>query len=151
MCRSTKPETLDALLAQICHLHYSRSRQLFDEIGLYRGQPPVLDALWEQEGLTQTELAERLQITQATVTKMLQRMEKTGFVLRKPDPEDLRVSRVYMTEMGRGAWGRVQAIWQKADDETFAGLTPEERMLLRRLFLDIRQNLLRATDGHELI
>ena len=57
----TKPDTLDFLLAQVCHLHHFRAFELLEALGLYRGQPPVLRALWEQEGLTHTELAERLQ------------------------------------------------------------------------------------------
>ncbi len=144
MHRSSESEPMNGLLAQVCHLHHSRARQLFEALGLYRGQPPVLEALWEREGLTHTELAERLQITPATVTKMLQRMQKAGFVLRKPDARDLRVSRVYMTEAGRSAREAVEAIWQQSEDETFARFTPEERVLLRRFLLDIRENLRRV-------
>ena len=141
MRHSNQPETLNQLLIQVCHLHYSRARQLFDALGLYRGQPPVLDVLSEHEGLTHGELAECLQITQATVTKMLQRMEKAGFLVRRADPDDLRVSRVYLTDAGRSAWQQVQAIWAQADEETFARFTPEERILLRRFLIDIRTNL----------
>ena len=144
MRRSIDPDSLDALLAQICHLHYCRAQQLFEAIGLYRGQPRVLDALWEQDGLTHTELAERLQVTQATITKMLQRMEKAGLLRRKPDAEDLRVSRVFLTETGRGVQAEIQAAWQQSEQETFARFSPEERILLRRFLLDIRENLLRA-------
>ena len=68
MSQSTEPETLDYLLAQICHLHYSRARTLLEAIGLHRGQPPVLHALREQEGLTHTNLDRRLHVTPATIT-----------------------------------------------------------------------------------
>jgi DNA-binding MarR family transcriptional regulator len=71
MPKPSHSETMDFLLVNICHLHHTRARQLFRAIGLYRGQPQVLLALWEQEGLTQTELAERLKIAPATATKML--------------------------------------------------------------------------------
>ena len=95
------------------------------------GKPPVLLALWEQEGFTQTELADRLKITPATVTKMLQRMEKTGFIQRKPDAKDQRVSRVYLTKAGRAIQGDVEAVWKTMQAETFANFTLEERILLR--------------------
>ncbi len=65
-------------------------------------------------------------------------------MLRKPDAEDRRVSRVHMTEAGRSAREAVQAIWQQSEDETFARFTPEERILLRRFLLDIRENLRRV-------
>ncbi len=137
-------ESLDQLLALVCHLHHSRARQLLEALGLYRGQPPVLFALWDQEGLTHTELAERLQNTPSTVSKMLQRMEKAGFVVRRPDAEDQRLSRVYLTEAGWAIKSDVQAVFRRTEAETFAGFTLEERVLLRRFLLQLRDNLLHA-------
>ena len=99
-------------------------------------------ALWEQEGLTHTELAERLQNTPATITKMLQRMEKAGFVQRRPDANDQRVSRVYLTEAGRAIQAQVQAVWDSMEADTFAGFTPEERLLLRGFLHRILHNLI---------
>jgi MarR family transcriptional regulator, organic hydroperoxide resistance regulator len=136
-----EPNTLDFLLAQVCHHHQFRANALLEAIGLYRGQPPVLFALWDQEGLTHTQLAERLQNTPATITKMIQRMEKAGFVQRRPDANDQRVSRVYLTEAGRAIQSQVQAIWDTMEAETFAGFTGEESLLLRTFLLRIRQNL----------
>ena len=144
MSQPTEPESLDFLLAQVCHLHHSRAHALLEAIGLYRGQPPVLRALWEQEGLTHTELAERMHVTPATITKMLQRMEKAGFVVCKPDAEDQRVSRVYPTEAGRTIRRQVQAIWQAMEMETFDGLTEGERVSLHRFLLQMRENLMRV-------
>jgi MarR family transcriptional regulator, organic hydroperoxide resistance regulator len=138
-------DTLDFLLVNICHLHHSRAHQLLEAIGLYRGQPPVLRALWEQEGLTQTDLAERMKITPATMTKMLQRMEKAGFIQRKPDVEDQRVSRVYLTDAGRGVQKDLEAVWAQMYAETFADFTEDECVVLRRFLLQIRENLVKAT------
>ncbi len=145
MTQSTEPETLDFLLAQVCHLHYSRVRTLAEAIGLHRGQPPVLQALWDQEGLTHTNLAQRLRVTPATITKMLQRMEAAGFVVSRPDAEDQRVSRVYLTEAGRAIETKVETVRQAMDRETFDGLTPKERAALRRFLIRVRENLVRAT------
>jgi len=145
MIKPNHLESLDFLLANICHLHHSLAHRLFEAIGLYRGQPPVLLALWEQEGFTQIELAERLQIAPATVTKMLQRMEKAGFIQRKPDGIDQRVSRVYLAEAGRAIQSKVETVWKTMEAETFANLTLEEQALLRRLLLQIRENLHHAT------
>ncbi len=145
MSQPTKPETVDQLLAQVCHLHHSRVRKLLEATGLYRGQPLVLRALWEQEGLTHTDLAQRLRVTPATITKMLQRMENAGFVMSRPDAEDQRVSRVYLTEAGRAIQAEVEAVLQTMEQETFDGFTPKERVVLRRFLLHIRENLVRAT------
>ncbi len=138
-------EPLDLLLGQVSRLHFVRAHTLLETIGLYRGQPPVLRALWEQEGLTHTALAERLHVTPATMTKMLQRMEKAGFLTRRPDPEDQRVSRVYLTKTGRAMRDRLQPIWRQMETETFAGFTPQERDAIRETLLRIRENLMQAT------
>ncbi len=145
MSLPNRPETMDILLANICHLHYIRAHQLLEAIGLYRGQPPVLRALWGQEGLSQTALAARLRISPATITKMLQRMEKAGFIQRKPDAEDQRITRVFLTEAGRAIQTEVETVWETMEAETYAGFALEERGLLRRFLLQMRENLLCAT------
>ena len=141
----TTPENIDLILANIGHLHRTRITQLFDALGLYQGQPRVLRLLWMQEGLTHTELAERLKVTPATTTKMLQRMEKTGFLVRRPDEQDQRVSRVFLTETGRRVQAEVEKLFRQMEQETFAGLSDEEREVLRGLLLRVRDNLLTVT------
>ena len=108
--QQTELQALDFLLGQVCRLHYVRAQGLLDAIGIYRGQPPVLYVLHEQEGLTQSELAARLEVAPATVTKMLQRLERAGFVQRQTDSEDQRVSRVYLTDAGRAIQEDVVAV-----------------------------------------
>ncbi len=142
-----EPNTLDFLLAQICHHHHFRANTLLEAIGLYRGQPPVLFVLWEQEGLTHTELAEHLHNSPATITKMVQRMEKAGFVQRRPDASDQRISRVYLTDAGKAIRQQVQAVFDTMEAETFAGFTNEERAALRRFLQQIRQNLIKVNGG----
>ena len=144
MSSSPDSESLDFLLAQICRLHHARAHTLLEALGLYRGQPPMLHALWEQEGLTHGELAARLHVQPATVTKMIQRMERTGFVECKPDAQDQRVSRVYLTDAGRAIQTEVKQVWRTMEDETFAGFTPEERVWMHRFFLHMRENLIRV-------
>ncbi len=142
-----EPQSLDFLLAQVSRLHHHRAHELLDKLGLYRGQPPVLFALWEQEGLTHSELAERLGITPATTTRMLQRMEKAGFVQRQPDASDQRVSRVYLTEAGRAVRAELEAVWQQMELESFRGFSDEERVVLRSFLSRLRENLAQAIQG----
>jgi DNA-binding MarR family transcriptional regulator len=147
MFQQPDPESIDMMLAQVCRLHHTRAHTLLESLGLYRGQPPMLHALWRQEGLTHSELAELLHVRPATITRMLQRMEKAGFVERRQDAEDRRVSRVYLTQAGRAIQSGVQRVWRTLEAETLAGMTPEERALLERLLARVRENLLRVVDG----
>ena len=149
--KSPKTQTLDGLLAQVSHLHHNRAHASLDILGLYRGQPPVLFALWDQDGLTHRELAEKLEITPATVTRMIQRMEKAGFVQRKADAGDQRISRVYLSEAGRAVHAKLQSIRNRMEVEYFAGFNDEERALLRSFLLRIRANLAEATEGKSVV
>ena len=132
---------MDWLLAQVCHHHYSRTHALLEKTGLYRGQPPLLWMLWEQEGLTHSELAQKLHNTPATITRMLQRMEKSGFVRCEPDARDQRVSRVYLTPAGRAVREQVTAIHSRIERETFDGFSAEELEQLRGYLERMRDNL----------
>ena len=129
------------MLAQACKLHRQRAEALLNEIGLHVGQEMLLSSLWEKEGLTQTELADCMMIQSATVTNMLQRMERSGFVERRPDAKDQRISRVYATEKGRGLEEAVEEQWGRLEQESFAGFSVEERVLLRRLLLQVYRSL----------
>ncbi len=143
-------ERLERVLAEVCRLKHRRMRALLHALGLHRGQPALLRALWEREGMTQTELARRLCVQPATITKMVSRMEKAGFLRREPDPEDQRVSRVYLTPSGRAVRADVERTWEVLEREAFTGFSPEERVLLLKLLLRVRDNL-RAVIGEEVV
>jgi DNA-binding MarR family transcriptional regulator len=146
MATQIEPETIDWLFVQVCRLHYSRAHIILEEIGLYRGQPPVLRHLHIQDGLTQTELGQRLEVSPATVTKMIQRMEKAGFVQRRQDEADQRVSRVYLTQAGRAIKAEMAARLKTIEAEAFAGFSLDERVIMRRLLLQMRDNLQKVVD-----
>lgn len=147
MSHHPESETLHWLFGQVCRLHRARIHDSFESLGLYRGQPPVLYALWEQEGMTHTELCKRLGVQPSTITKMIKRMEKVGFVERRSDPSDQRLSRVYLTDRGRAVQNEVNQVWGRIESETFEGFTVEEQVLLRRFFMHMRDNLARFADG----
>lgn len=144
MRKAIDPDSLNHLLWQVCRLNHARAHQLFDALGVYRGQPPLLEALWERDGQTHSELAGRLHVTPATMSRMIQRMEKAGFVTRKPDPADRRVSRVWLTQAGRDIRSGIAQAIRAIEADTFAGFTVEERVLLRRFLQQLRDNLIRV-------
>jgi DNA-binding MarR family transcriptional regulator len=71
-------------------------------------------------------------------------MEKAGFVERRQDAEDQRVSRVYLTDAGRNIRDAVEGVWSELEGQAFAGFSSEERALLSRFLLRIRENLMRG-------
>ena len=128
-------------IGKVCGSNYHRMRELLDGLGLYKGQPPVLHALWEQNGMTQSELAETLNRSPSTITKTVQRMERSGFVERRPDPHDERVSRVHLTEAGRQIQSDVEVVWHTLATETFAGFNEEELATLYSMLRRMYQNI----------
>jgi DNA-binding MarR family transcriptional regulator len=134
-------DELGYLLAEISKLHRAHAHAALEELGVYRGQNFVLIALSEQEGLAQSELAEKLLVTPPTISNSLDRMETAGWIVRRPDPDDRRVSRVYLTEVGCALQDAVSSLWHDLEVQTFAGLTLEEKNSLWQILLKIRDNL----------
>lgn len=146
MAQKTLQETTGYLLAQTCKLLRARVHALLEEIGLYRGQQFVLRALWAEEGITHSELADQLNVRPATITNTLKRMEKAGLVERRQDDKDQRVSRVYLTDAGRNIRGAVEEVWSELEGQAFAGLSLEEIAKLRQLLPQVRDNLMREVE-----
>ena len=136
------PTVLGPLLVEICRLHHMRAHTVFEGVGVYRGQPPVLEALWQHDGLTHIELANLLHVKPATMTRMVQRMENAGLLERRPDPTDQRVSRVYLTPAGHEIRAATKRAIRTIDFDTFGGLKPEECSTMLVLLQRIRDNLL---------
>ncbi|MCD6285839.1 MAG: MarR family transcriptional regulator [Anaerolineae bacterium] len=126
---------------RLCRLHYGQAQALLEVIGLYRGQPPVLHALWEQEGLSQSELAARVHVTAPTLSRMIQRMVKAGLLTTQDDPVDQRVSQVYLTDAGRAIREPVVGTWRQLGSELLAGFTPEEKAQVRHFLDRMAENL----------
>jgi DNA-binding MarR family transcriptional regulator len=143
-------ENLEFLLARVGRAHRHLLGQSLDKVGLYRGQPPLLMALHEADGVAQSELAARMEVTPATITNAVKRMEKAGLVVRRRDSEDERVSRVYLTDAGRGIFADLEAIAKQVDETTFAGFTDEERLVMRGFLNRVHDNLRRALAEREL-
>ena len=134
-------ESINFLLGMICRAQRGKMSDALAEIGLYAGQEMFLWHLWRQDGLTQSQMVERMCVQPPTVSKMLDRMEKAGLVERRPDSEDSRISRVYLTEQGHKSQRAVREIWTNVEQRITGGLSVEERVLLRRLLLQVHENL----------
>lgn len=137
-------DELYALFEKVKRLHHHRVVELFDEVGLKFGQPPILFALLDRDGQTQTELSRHRKLTPATITATLQRMEKGGWIVRESDPEDSRVSRVYLTEKARSIQLLIEAKLKQLQQETFENFSEVEKALIKRLFQQMEENLSRS-------
>jgi DNA-binding MarR family transcriptional regulator len=70
-------------------------------LGITRSQWWVLAFLSRHDGMTQTTLADDLDLTKVAIGGLLDRMEVSGYVERRPDPQDGRLRRVFLTDAGK--------------------------------------------------
>ncbi|WP_084965148.1 MarR family winged helix-turn-helix transcriptional regulator [Thermoactinospora rubra] len=130
-------ETLTYALIKIAKMHRYRVAAELTGLGLHVGQEMLLNQLWREDGLPQSELIARLGVEPPTVTKALQRLERAGFVRRTPDPHRPRMIRVHLTEEGRRLREPVEDIWRRADEELLSRLDPADRQTLVHLIFSL--------------
>jgi DNA-binding MarR family transcriptional regulator len=134
-------ENISYLLAQTCKAHRGLADKWLSEVGLHVGQEMILCRLQQHNGLTQSELAEQLCVQAATVTKMLQRMEQASLIERRGDAQDQRLSRVYLTQQGHSLHQPISETWTRLEETVTQNLSLEEKLLLRRLLMQVYTNL----------
>ena len=98
--------------------------------GLSTAQWRLLARLVKDEGSTQARLAEFLEIEPISVSRLVDRMEASGWVMRKQDAGDRRVRMIFPTEKSRNAFASVKAIAGDIYDEALTGLSEAERRAL---------------------
>ena len=111
------------------------------ELGIYPGQIPVLGLVAKKDGLSQRELAKILNIKPPTVNVSVQRLEKAGFLYKKPDEKDQRVTRIYLTEKGKETKAKALERIHKNEAVMLEGFSEAEQCLLRRFLEQILANI----------
>ena len=111
------------------------------ELGIYPGQIPVLGLVAKKDGLSQRELAKILNIKPPTVNVSVQRLEKAGFLYKKPDEKDQRVTRIYLTEKGKETKAKALERIHKNESVMLEGFSQAEQCLLRRFLEQILANI----------
>ena len=111
------------------------------ELGIYPGQIPVLGLVSGRDGLSQREIAKILHIKPPTVNVSIQRLEKAGFLYKKPDEKDQRVTRIYMTEKGKEIKAKALERIHKNEAVMMEGFSEAEQCLLRRFLEQILVNI----------
>jgi len=137
------------LLVRVVRAHRGMIRHKMHELGLHRGQPHVMFALQKHEGMSNSEMAEFMEITPATLTNMVKRMEKAGLVVRRRDPDDERVSRIYMTDKGRGLMGELRVSMLEMEDVLLDGFSETEVQDLKSHIHKVLENIEEEECQHE--
>lgn len=101
----------------------------------------VLTHLWRKDGLQQSELAIFTNRNRANVTRIIDILEREGIVVRKDDPNDRRVFKIYLTDLGQQLKKETAACAQKSIEDSLFGLTEAERTIAMGVFKKIVENV----------
>lgn len=123
-------------------------RRSFNErvtaLGLTQAQWRALVHLSRNEGLNQVSLAELLEVQPITVARLIDKLVASGLVERRPDPDDRRAQRLYLSSTSTPL---LDQLWETANElHAFAydGMTPDEQNLLIELLIKLRTNLAKS-------
>ncbi len=138
------PTIRDSVGFQLIHAgkrHRNYFTEALEALGLQGGEELVLAQLSETDGISQSELADALIVEPPTITALVKRLESDGFVNRRQDPDDARAQQVFLTDRGRELIEPIETCWSQGEEALCAGFTTEERLLFRRMLMEVRENL----------
>jgi DNA-binding MarR family transcriptional regulator len=134
-------------VARLLRVAYDRRTR---ELGLTRSQWWVLNHLYFHEGITQSELAELLDVEKPTLGRLLDRLEGKGWLERRPDPCDRRAKRVYLTGNVQGLMRALRVLAADLRADALDGLDEVERERLLDALGVVKGNLLRLNGNGSL-
>ena len=114
-------------------LHRQLMRRTLGGHGTHPGQGICLHLIAAHGHSTQRDLADALHLSRPTVSKMLQAMERSGLVERRPDESDQRLTRVELTAAGRSLEEELRVVTARLVNETIGALPEDDRRELARL------------------
>jgi MarR family transcriptional regulator, transcriptional regulator for hemolysin len=116
-------------------------------LGLTRSQWWVLNHLFRNDGATQSELADILEIEKATLGRLLDRMESKGWIRREGQATDRRIKRVFLTEEVEPAVKAMRTAAAELRRDALASLEAADRERFVDMLLAIKANLSRQENG----
>lgn len=134
--------TIGFSLSQIAVSHRNLVEKLMSEIGLHHGQITILNALWQMDGQSQSELATALKVSAPTVNKMIASLSKSEFVQTKKCRKDARSVRVFLTKKGQEIRLQVVEQWMKSEEILLKDFSETEKMLFSLQLEKLKKNLL---------
>jgi DNA-binding MarR family transcriptional regulator len=100
----------------------------------------VFNALWMGDGITIGELGQRVALDGSTITGILDRMEKTGYVERRPNAEDRRSALVYLTEKAREVGPRIISFADELDATIRKDFSAQDMAVFERVLRKLGQS-----------
>jgi MarR family transcriptional regulator for hemolysin len=136
-------EPIGLLLHDLARQFRYRFDSRAKDIGVTRPQWRAIFHMSRREGLTQTELADLLDVERITLCRMVDRLAEAELVERRADPLDRRVWRLHLTPRAHAIVDRLGSIGAEIEEEVLSALDPGERTMLRETLNRLRQSFSR--------
>jgi MarR family transcriptional regulator, transcriptional regulator for hemolysin len=133
-------------LTDVARMLKTYADQRARSFGISRAQWAVLFRIDRTEGLKQSELAEMLDLQPISLTRLLDRLADNKLIERRPDPNDRRANRLYLTPAARPLLAKLAALGEDMMETVLAGLTQKDGARLLRDLGAMKDNL-RAAIG----
>lgn len=147
----TESPDWDLRLGYLIHDVSRLRRMMFDRalapLGITRSQWWVLAFISRKDGLPQTQLANELDVGKVALGALIDRLEAAGFVVRKPDAEDRRVKRIFLTKQAGGFLERLRKETDAFNASILDGIGRKSLEATAQTLLKMKKNLLANSEN----
>jgi len=143
---SPRQENWDQRLGFLMHDVSRLRRKVFDDVmkpvGITRSQWWVMAHLSRHDGMSQSDLADVLELGRAALGGLVDRLEATELVRRESTPADRRTKLVFLTDKGRSMIDTMRGQSDRMSEVILAGLDNDDRLRLTEMLTTVKRNLL---------
>ena len=140
---------LSVLERGIHRLRRCHHQKVVGQKGLCYGQPLTLMILYDEQPICQTKLAKLMNVTPASVTVSLKRMEKSGWIVKEINPKDKRYSLIRLTQKGEELAAYCRNEIEALNRIQYVGFSEEELLQLASFYKRMQENLQSLTTREE--
>ena len=111
----------------------------FDRFNLTPRQFGLLGFLWQEDGLSQAELSARAHIDRTTMGGLIDRLEHSGLLERRPHPEDRRAYQIFLTPEGKRMEDELCPLAEQVQARFTSRINDEELVIFTRILEKLRR------------
>ncbi|MCH4294089.1 MarR family transcriptional regulator [Shewanella sp. 3B26] len=126
----------------VSHLNVAIANELDQRLRRYQLDIklwPVLFALWQEEGITQTELSRRCDVANYTMTRLLDQLQVQGLITRHQEADNRRAFQIFLTDEAKALEQDLICEAERVNEKFMAELDDEEQALLMKLLNKINR------------
>jgi DNA-binding MarR family transcriptional regulator len=141
MSETSNYTSIGYLIADLSRLYGRVFDRRAAHLGLTRVQWRALKRIHQAEGITQTELADLMDMEPIAVGRVLDRLQKAGFIERHSDPNDRRVWRLHLSPQSAQIMEAIEQVSVGVRQDSVAGVDPGELATALKVLTHIRETL----------